>query len=288
MASRLVLHQQAVLAVADDFRQAADMAGDHRDARRHGQQRGRAQAFAVRDVDEQRRAAADRAPGRSENCSSTPARRAASSASAAPLLRIVAIGGRHDRGVPGCGGSQQRHAVVDHADLLRGHAAPRSASTSRTRRPRCSARRARTSSASRQAPAKATRRETTSGAPPASARQRVARGHRAHEPGRAGARAAAARAQAQRLHASRAGARPRRAATPARASSVDSTPGRRQPFDQPQHLPLAAAHLRPASRCRMRISSCFSLWSISETCRTPPCRRWSGPSGPSRKPRCKK
>ena len=74
MACGAILHQQAVLAVADDLRQAAHVAGDHRDAGRHGQQRARAQPFAVRDVDEDRgvaqvalqigrRASARRRPG---------------------------------------------------------------------------------------------------------------------------------------------------------------------------------------------------------------------------------
>ena len=51
---RRILHQQAVLAMADDLRQPAHVARHHRHARRHGQQRARAQAFAVRDVDEDR------------------------------------------------------------------------------------------------------------------------------------------------------------------------------------------------------------------------------------------
>ena len=54
MAACVVIDQQSVFAVADDFGQTADAAGDHRHGGRHGEQGAGAQAFAVGDVDQDR------------------------------------------------------------------------------------------------------------------------------------------------------------------------------------------------------------------------------------------
>src|ERR1019366_8078721 len=45
-----VLHEQAVFAVADDLGDAADIAGDHRHSRRHGEQGATAETFAIGDI----------------------------------------------------------------------------------------------------------------------------------------------------------------------------------------------------------------------------------------------
>ena len=51
--SGVVFGEPAVLAVADDLRQAAHTAGQHRDSGRHCQERSGTEAFAARDIDEQ-------------------------------------------------------------------------------------------------------------------------------------------------------------------------------------------------------------------------------------------
>ena len=121
----------------------------------------------------------------------------------------------------------------------------------------------------------ATRRETTSGRPGTNAPNVCPRASCACT--KSCVRASRQRAR-QKPMAPRA-IPPRRAASnsgdPARASSVDSTPSAASPSIRRRACHWPPRMSLPASRCRMRISSCFSLWRISETCRTPPCRRWS-------------
>src|SRR5213079_2712712 len=47
----VVVDEESVLAVADDFGESADAAGDHRHGGRHGEQSAGAEALAVGDVD---------------------------------------------------------------------------------------------------------------------------------------------------------------------------------------------------------------------------------------------
>ena len=176
-------------------------------------------------------------PGLAENCRSTPARRAASAASVVALLRIG--GDWRERG--SCRPGPVRAAAR--------HRRPRrSFPPARRRRParfhefgdrQVAAGRGRTSSASRTG--KATRRETTSGDPAAKAPRVWLRASWAWT--RSWRRESrAVRARLQRLHAQP----PLGAAVKSGAPCARQQRGfharRGQPFDQPQHLPLAAAH----------------------------------------------